>query len=336
MPQHRILHLPSLRFPVMQQNPEGAPRRVGVELEMNGLTLDALAQCVGKAVGATVASRGRYERVLVGDAAGDWIVELDFELLKQLGREEYDAATLVGGIGQSAEEALSWLATPVVPLEVVSPPLPLTRLGEVETLIAGLRAAGARGTADRLVNAFGMQLNVEIPSADVVTLLAYLRAFLCLYDWLRLRADIDLARRVTSYIDPFPGEYVLRVLAPDYTPDRATLIDDYLEANPTRNRALDFLPLFLHLDETRVRRVTSDSRIKPRPAFHYRLPDCKIDEPQWGLHRAWNDWIEVERLACDSDRLAACSARYREIVDSALDRWLGDWADEVEREWIDR
>jgi hypothetical protein len=32
-------------------------------------------------------------------------------------------------------------------------------------------------------------------------------------------------------------------------PDLDTLIDDYLEYNPTRNRALDFLPLFLHLDE---------------------------------------------------------------------------------------
>jgi hypothetical protein len=323
-------------MPEFRRNPEGAPRRVGVELEMNGLTLDRLAKLVAKAVGAHVDSRGRYERVLGGDPAGDWIVELDFELLKQLGREERDAETLVGGIGQSAEEALKWFATPLVPLEVVSPTLPLARLGDVESLIASLREAGARGTSDRLVNAFGMQLNVEIPRADADTLRAYLQAFLCLYEWLLLRADIDVSRRVTNYIDPFPRDYVLRVLDPAYRPDLAALIDDYLVANPTRNRALDLLPLFLHLDEARVRRATDDPRIKARPAFHYRLPDCRIDQPDWGLHGAWNDWIEVERLVADPDRLAACATRYRAIVDSALERLLGDWAAEVDREWRDR
>ena len=60
---------PSLRMPEFQRNPEGAPRRVGVELEMNGLTLDRLAQLVAKAVGAQVDSRGRYEGVLGGDPA---------------------------------------------------------------------------------------------------------------------------------------------------------------------------------------------------------------------------------------------------------------------------
>ena len=215
----------------------------------------------------------------------------------QLGREERDPATISGGVGQSAEDALKWLAVSLVPLEVVSPPLPLARLGEVEDLIAKLRTAGARGTADRLVNAFGMQLKVEIPRADADTLLAYLQVFLCLYDWLLMRADIDLSRRMTSYVDPFPRDYVLRVVDSDYRPELAGLMDDYLAASPTRNRALDLLPLFLHLDKARVRRVTGDPRIKARPAFHYRLPDCEIDQPGWGLHSAWNDWIEVERIA---------------------------------------
>ncbi len=328
--------LPSLRIPTRARNPEGAPRRVGVELEMNGLTLDALAQVVAMAIGARISSRGRYERVLTGDPAGDWLVEIDFELLKQLGREDHDTETLAGGIGESAEDALKWITTPLVPLEVVSPPLPMARLDEVEDLIAKLREAGARGTSDRVVNAFGMQLNVEIPRADADTLTAYLKAFLCLYDWLFARADINVSRRVTSYIDPFPNEYVLQVIDPAYQPERAALIDDYLAASPTRNRALDLLPLFLHLDEARVRRVTDDPRIKPRPAFHYRLPDSRIDQPDWGLHCAWNDWIEVERLAADPERLTACAGRYRAIVDSAFERLLGNWADEVEREWLGR
>ncbi|OBX33760.1 putative amidoligase enzyme [Halomonas elongata] len=38
------------------------------------------------------------------------------------------------------------------------------------------------------------------------------------------------------------------MLDPDYQPDLRTLIDDYLEYNPTRNRELDLLPLFAYLD----------------------------------------------------------------------------------------
>lgn len=330
MPQQRI----TLRKPALTQNPDGGPRRVGVELEMNGFALDTLAALVAAAIGADIEHRGRYERVLTGDTAGDWLVELDFELLKRLGREHHDENTFAGGIGKSTEEALKWLATSLVPLEVVSPPLPMARLGEVEDLIVQLRKAGAQGTSDRLVNAFGMQLNVEVPHTDANTIAAYLKAFLCLYDWLYARADIDMSRRVTSYVDPFPVDYVVRMLEADYRPDLATLIDDYLDANPTRNRALDLLPLFLELDAPRVRRATADARIKPRPAFHYRLPDCEISRPDWGLHCAWNDWIEVERLAADPERLRACSERYRKILQSPIERLLGDWADEVERTWI--
>jgi hypothetical protein len=63
------------------------------------------------------------------------------------------------------------------------------------------------------------------------------------------------------------------------------------------------LPLFLHLDEERVRAVTDVPLIKARPPFHYRLPDCEIHLPGWGLHVAWNDWLEVEALAADRERL---------------------------------
>jgi hypothetical protein len=93
-----------------------------------------------------------------------------------------------------------------------------------------------------------------------------------------VRADINLTRRITSYIDPFPIEYVRKVIAPAYRPDLGTLIDDYLEHNPTRNRALDLLPLFLHLDEERVRAITDDPLIKPRPTFP--LPPAQLrDRP---------------------------------------------------------
>lgn len=326
----------SILLPPLERNHEGQPRRVGVELEMNGLTIDRLADIAADILHLSIDSKGRYERILSGDPAGDWQIELDFKLLKRLGREQRDAGTLAGDMGNSAEEALKWLSENLVPLELVSPPLPMRRLDEIEQLIATLREAGAKGTSNKLTNAFGMQFNPEIPSTDPQVLTAYLKAFLCLYDWLFERAGIDLTRRITTYVDPFPVDYVRKVIDPAYQPDTATLIDDYLTDNNTRNRALDLLPLFLHLDETRVRAATDDPLIKARPAFHYRLPDCEIHRPDWGLHKAWNDWIEVERLAADTERLHACCRAYSEFLGHLTKRWLGDWKQETQSRWLGR
>ena len=325
-----------LKQPPWLKNAEGQMRRVGVELEISGLELDALAECVAEFLGLRMEATGRYERLLTGDAAGDWMVELDFDLLKKLGREPHMAGAPVVDFGRTAEEILAWAAELLVPLEIISPPLPLTRLHEVETLIVRLRAAGAKGTSDSIVNAFGMQFNPELPSFEPELITASLKAFLCLYDWLFERADIDLSRRVTSYVNPFPAGYVEKVIAADYRPGLATLIDDYLAFNPTRNRALDMLPLFMFLDEKRVRAKADDVLIKARPTFHYRLPDCDIHKPEWGLYVAWNDWVEVERLAADNQRLEACCAAYREYLDDPLQRLFGDWPATVEREWLGR
>ncbi|WP_300971248.1 gamma-glutamyl-gamma-aminobutyrate hydrolase family protein [Thiocapsa sp.] len=94
-----------LKQPPWLHNAEGKMRRVGVELEMSGLGLDALAACVAGFFGLEIESRGRYERVLAGDPAGDWVVELDYDLLKRLGRETYAEDTLEGEIAQAAEGA---------------------------------------------------------------------------------------------------------------------------------------------------------------------------------------------------------------------------------------
>jgi hypothetical protein len=325
-----------IELPPLRRNPDGEPRRIGVELEMNGMELDAIARTVAECLGCAIEPDGRYQRRLRGDPDGDWFVELDFRLLKEMGREDRVAGDPVDELKQSAESLLHTVAEHLVPVEVVSPPLAMTRLGEVEGLIVALREAGARGTSDRFHNAFGMQLNPEIPSADPGVLVACLKAFLCLYPWLFARADIDLTRRITRYVDPFPVAYIRQVIEAGYEPDLAGLIDDYLEHNPTRNRALDLLPLFLHLDPDRVRAAIDDPLIKARPAFHYRLPDCDIHRPEWGLHRAWGDWLQVERLAVDRKRLAACCSAYAAFLDRVVDRWFGSWEDEVAERWLDR
>lgn len=325
---HTLLQPPWLK------NSEGNPRRVGIELEVNGLELDTLTRHVAAFFKLSIDSQGRYERVLKGDPAGDWIVELDFDLLKHLGRETRDKESLTAEVAYTAEELLALASKAIVPLEVVSPPLPLDRLDQFEQLICLLRQKGAKGTSDQAMNAFGMQFNPELPSLDSDFITACLKAFVCLYDWLFKRADINLSRRVTSYVNPFPSGYVKKIIAADYWPDISHLIDDYLIDNPTRNRALDMLPLFAFLDEKRVRAKTNDILIKARPTFHYRLPDCEVHKPDWGLYIAWNDWVKVEELAADTQRLEACCKAYQAHLDSTLERIFHDWAITLEREWL--
>lgn len=326
----------NFRQPPWLKNAEGNRRQVGVELEMSGFDLDTLANHVAEHFDLKISSNGRYERLLQGDPAGDWGVELDYRFLKRLGREERSEETLTDEISQSAEDVLAWAAEKLVPLEIVSPPILLERLDEIDSLIAHLRNAGAKGTTDSALYAFGLQLNPDLPSLDSKLITACLKAFLCLYDWLYIQGDIDLSRRVTSYVDPFPNEYVKKILSSDYWPDLESLIDDYLTYNPTRNRALDMLPLFMFLDEKRVCNKVDDERIKARPTFHYRLPDCKINETNWGLFTVWNDWVEMERLAADEARLDDCCKAYLKHLNSPIKRLFNNWGAIVEKEWLNQ
>jgi hypothetical protein len=323
-----------LPLPPIRSTADGRPRRIGVEIEFSGLSIDAAAALLADTMGGQVTRKGRYELAVEGDAAGPWQVELDFELLKTLGRRERDDSDLGDAVEGLAEDALRLVAEPIVPVEVVSPPLPMTRLGEVNTLIARLREAGARGTGDDPVYAFGMQFNPEMPDTDADGIRHYLQAYLCLEDWLRERARVDLTRRLTFFADPFPKGYVRRAVDPAYSPNRARLIDDYLDDNPTRNRGLDMLPLFAHVDEARVRARIDDERIKARPTLHYRIPNSEIDRPDWDLSRAWADWLVVERLAADPARLGELCRTYAAFLDRFLGRLTGNWPEDCEQ-WLD-
>ncbi len=328
------------RLPPLETTADGQPRRVGVEIEMTGLAVDEVSAIVADRLGLSRRVRSPYEHCLSGDVAGDWRVELDFGWLKQKGRDRAKSPA-DGGIGdellarldQAAESVVAAGADLLVPVELVSPPLPMRRLRDVQGLVAGLRNAGARGTGAGLAYAFGIQFNPELPALDADTVARYLKAYLCLHDWLMRESDVDVTRRLTSFADPFPTAYLRRVVDPGYGPGLATLIDDYLADNPTRNRALDMLPLFAQLDPDRVTAAVDDDRVKARPTLHYRLPNCEIDRTGWGIHLAWNDWLEVERLAAEPAALDELCGRYAALLDRSIEYLFADWAAEVD-EWL--
>jgi hypothetical protein len=193
-------------------------------------------------------------------------------------------------------------------------------------MLAILREIGAKGTQDAPFYAFGLHFNPEVPRQDVTTAAAFLKSFVLLNPWLRREVAPDRTRDLLGFADPFPTDYVRKIVSPDYWPDMPRFIDDYLEANPTRNRDLDLLPLLHHFDETRVRTVLPNEKINGRPTFHYRLPDARVSDPGWSIAPDWNRWVAVERLAADRDRLAAVGSAY--LAFAGEDK---SWANVVEQ-----
>jgi hypothetical protein len=320
-------------IPPRARRADGSARQIGIELELSGLDLPELADAVARHFGAERVRLSEYEYRVSGSDRGTFRVELDFQYLKELGQAPLCGNGIVDEVLRLSEDALAEVVKQVVPMEIVTPPLPPEALPDVDRLVATLRALGGRGTRHSPVYAFGLHFNPDVPSLEADALLRYLRAFLCVYDWLVEVEDVDWSRRITPYVDPFPGAYVKRVLDPAYAPDMPRLIDDYLLHNPVRNRALDLLPLFAYLDRARVARWVQDPRVQPRPTFHYRLPNCDVDVPGWGVSGPWRRWLQVERLAEDPVRLDALCRRYLAYLDDTLERLTLSWA-EISRPWL--
>ncbi|MBK1671775.1 amidoligase enzyme [Ectothiorhodospira shaposhnikovii] len=317
---------------------DGNLRRVGVEMEMADISLDTIADIIIDGFGGEQHRLSPFEQTITGTRFGDFQLELDSSLLKR--REYLDYLESMGvTVDREAEpgtleRTLAEVAGLIVPHEVVAPPIPHDALPELDQLRARLRAAGARGTHASLVYAFGLQLNLELARQDVDSILRHLQAFLLLYDWLLEEAQTDLSRRLTPFVEPFPPGWGQRILQPDYAPDLERLIDDYLTDNPTRNRPLDMLPLFAHLSPGQIEAAPVEHHlIRPRPTFHYRLPDCRIDEPDWNLSVPWNGWVAVERLAEDPPRLAAMAHAYLNRPEETLVDKGRRWATQVS-EWL--
>ena len=318
-------------LPPILHNARGEVRKAGFELEYSGMSLNLSATLVRTVFGGEHVAKSTFVHRVRGTRVGEFQVEIDTRVLKD---KTYEQPLRAMGLdpekltGRWLEEALLTTFATVVPTEIGCPPIPVTDLAPLDELRRLLHKFGARGTRVSLLYAFGMHINPEIPSDDPGQLRDYLRAFILLYPWLKGRTEVDITRRISPYINPFPAAYARLILAPDYPADVGRLIDDYLAHNPTRNRPLDMLPVLSHLDKRRLmHRVEDPGLVKGRPAFHYRLPNCMVDEPGWTLAREWNTWVAVERLAADPDRLAAMSRDYLAADGQSLRPFYDKWPD---------
>ncbi len=319
----------------MEQPPDptgddGSPRRIGVELEFAGIDLMTAAQAIVGTFGGRVDQIDAH-RIAVRDTRfGVFEVELDSDYVHPSDWAP-KAGTIFERTAAVARAAIGDIIEHWMPREIVSPPMPLADLPEFDRLCASLREQGAVGTDARWRYAFALQLNPEVPSLDCRDVLQIFRAFLLLSDWLRTVSARDYFREVLAFAEPFSRDYARRVLAPDYAPDWPQFIDDYLTANPTRNRDLDLCPLFAYVDAARVRVYLDDPRVKARPTFHYRIPDSRIEDPEWTVVAEWNRWVLIERLAADP---VALKGRANRFLSDFIDRapWL--WVEDTER-WLE-
>lgn len=93
------------------------------------------------------------------------------------------------------------------------------------------------------------------------------------------------------------------------------------------------LPLFASIDEARVQEAVDDPLVTGRPTLHYRLPNSEVDDEAFTLRSIWQDWLEVERLAADLERLRAMGEAYASWLTRIRLPFDDGWAHETTR-WL--
>jgi len=292
-------------LPVLK-NAQGDIRQVGFEMEYTGINLAQTSDLVVSLLGGEVVRKNAFSVTIKDTSIGNVALELDMPLLKNEVYKTYlEALGIVLEAEQmaSVEQLLDDAVSAVVPYEIVLPPLPMNNFQVVEALREAMLLAGAKGTHSSFAYAFGLHINPELPALDLGVMVRYMQAFLLLEDWIRVQSQIDWTRRLTPFINPFPKGYKTHVLDVNYDSTWNTFLKDYITHNPTRYRSLDLLPALAWVDKDGLRALFSDAdTIGARPTFHYRLPNCRLNDPLWRITQEWHYWVLVEMLANDDEK----------------------------------
>jgi len=323
--------------PPVSVNPEGSERSAGYEFEFTGVEMDLAADIVSSLYGGNVRQVSTYKFEVVETEFGTFKMELDAQLLRD---KKYE--TLLKSLGinlsefknlKSIEDSLKEMASSVVPFEIITPPVPLSEMGRLNDLVDELRRRKAKGTGSSFIYAFGMHINPELPNHSATSILNHLRAFVMLDPWIRKNAKINISRRLTPYINEYEPDYIELILNPAYQPDLSSLIVDYIRYDNSRNRPLDLLPAFMYLDEELTSGLIEDSITSARPAYHYRLPNCSLEDKNWTLASEWNRWVLVERLASDEKTLNQYSRAWLKMKRETMIGFEAKWIELMNR-WI--
>jgi hypothetical protein len=294
-------------------NDQGARRKLGVEIEFGGLSEEDAAKVFARAIKGACSKSGKGWQV-----NSDMLGTCDFYLDTKFRETIEDAG------GEAGLETARLL----IPVELVTTPFDPADLPMLNAAIEALRAAGALGSRKRLTNGFGVHLNVEVERLQADHVAPVLCAYALLEVLLREKIGLDLSRRALPFVDPYP-ETLVDVMSVEMPDSMEALAEVYLAHTTSRNHGLDLLPLLAEAAPEIVRNaVPADTKISARPAYHFRLPESRIDEEGWNLNAAWKLWVHLERVATDPELLDALrQARRQWSVAPRLTR--GPWVDRV-------
>ncbi len=292
----KVSHLPG------RENKE---RLVGIEIEFIGVPLDKATDLVAEVFGGQVEKKDEYIYHVTHSEFGEFRVECDSSFVKS---RKFNQWLSKLGIDlepedvQKMDEKIAQGANVLIPFEIITPPLPLSQIDRFDELIEKLKEA--KRNLDRIPFSLapcGLHINVEAPSLEVKDLQSIVASFSQSYDNLVEEIDVDKKRQIAPYIAPYPREYRRLLMNPSYEPDIKTFFEDYLKFNPTRNRALDLTTIIGHMNWELLEKYEDKGveleLIKPRPAFHYRLPNCHLDDEDWNFKTEWQRWVKVENKA---------------------------------------
>ncbi|WP_425092158.1 amidoligase family protein [Tropicimonas sp. S265A] len=281
--------------------------RIGLELEFSGLSERTAAEVVALATNSQARKHAPGYWTCQTEAFGKCEVYLDTryaETARELG-------------GETAEKLLR----NVVPVELVTEPFSRDRLPDFDIIVSSLRDAGAVGSRDGVFLGFGLHLNIEAAEMDGAAVARRVAAYALLEPFLRAEDPIDVSRRMLPFVRPYADAFV-DALANSLPTSFDGLLAAYLAHAPSRDHGLDMLPLLATVDDARVTEAAKGlGSVKARPAYHFRLPDCRIDEADWSIDLAWNQWKLVDAVAQDKELL---NKLRRERLD-----FDGDWSDRV-------
>ncbi|MGM0519027.1 MAG: amidoligase family protein [Campylobacterota bacterium] len=325
--------------PKIQENYDGAIRKVGFELEFSNIDMQKILNILSEVQKFEIKKINNFLYELESQD-GTYILELDFELLtkqklKKEAKKLFDKTSIIieDKDIESIQDFIGNFSKDIVPYEISTPPLPLTKIYKVDELVSNLSKNNAYGTKDRIYNAFGLHINIELVSLNIESILSYLKAYVILQDFLNHDAKVDIIRKITPFIDDFKSDYIKYILKKGYKPSQDEFIEDYIRFNPTRNRSLDMLPILAFLDEEKVRTYLPKEKIKKRPAFHYRLSNSLISDKNWNVSQEFNRWIYVEKLANDKESLEELSDKYYNHLDTIIN--LNTWNMEITK-WVEK
>ena len=298
-------------------------RQIGIEIEFNGLDFSRTVDIVLEYFGGKATSSQNYVATIGGTNIGEITIEVDAKPVLEMDKKFNHQLPEIS-------EPLIEIATQAVPLEIVMPPVTLDKIPFIDGFLKKLRDAGAKGTFDKIYYAFGVHLNPEITSEETQYLKTHIQAFSLLSPWLFKQHNVDFMRKFFPFITPYPDQYLDLILSDDYNPDLTKLIKDYHTHNPTRNRALDMLPVFSYFNEDLVRDLYGkEEKINKRPTFHYRLPNSDLENTDWSIQNEFEIWQKVEELAADYKSLLHLFSEYAEHKKSLL-RTEKDWIEQID------